>query len=140
MPTECIVWNCRWLAEHDTANMSRPDRSHIVIDLMPDFVTAIDNESGTSHQFEVVQCWVDPKYPDAHRAPDFRAYVARQAEHGKLAIIRYDSKRAFTLIAPAFTGADWIERHGDSVQRDHTMMEIIEAIAGTERGMHGQAG
>jgi hypothetical protein len=121
--------------------MSRPDRSHIVIDLMPDFVTVQDNETGASHDIEVVQCWVDPKYPDAHRAPEFRAYVERQAEQGKLAIIRYDSQRCFTLIAPSFTGGDWLERRdGMKLERDHTMTEIIEAIADTERGTHGQTG
>jgi len=34
---ECRLWNCRWLVADDTAELSRPDRSHYVLDLMPDF-------------------------------------------------------------------------------------------------------
>lgn len=141
MPQECSLWNCRWLAEDDTANMSRPDRSHIVIDTMPDFVTAQNNETGDEYPIEVIQCWVDPRHPDAHRSPEFRAFVARQAEQGKLTLIRYDSQNAFTLFAPKFTGGDWVEfRDGQSVERSHTVMEIAEALAKTERSTHGQTG
>src|SRR5262245_37028912 len=37
MPTCCRVWNCRWLVNDDTQDQSRPDRSHLVIDIVPDF-------------------------------------------------------------------------------------------------------
>lgn len=37
-PFGCRFWNCRWLAEDDTAELLRPDRAHYVIDVSPDFV------------------------------------------------------------------------------------------------------
>src|SRR5262249_38032112 len=38
-PFGCRYWNCRWLVNDDCGDLRRPDRSHVVIDLMPDFVT-----------------------------------------------------------------------------------------------------
>src|SRR5215467_12304608 len=37
-PFSCRVWNCRWLAGDDAADLSRPDRVHYVIDIMPDVI------------------------------------------------------------------------------------------------------
>lgn len=64
MPFECGVWNCRWLVNDDAAELSRPDRAHYVINLMPDFIT-ITNGDGSKQNIQVDQIWVDPKYPDA---------------------------------------------------------------------------
>jgi hypothetical protein len=61
MPFERAVWNCRWLVNDDTADLPRPDRAHYVIDLMPDYVTHIDNKTGEQRNIQVVQIWVDPK-------------------------------------------------------------------------------
>ena len=38
-PPGCGAWNCRWLVEDVTDGLSRPDRSHYVLDVMPDYVT-----------------------------------------------------------------------------------------------------
>jgi len=46
MPACCKMWNCRWLGNDDTGDLSRPDRSHYVIDIMPDYVTVVDNAGG----------------------------------------------------------------------------------------------
>ena len=80
---ECKLWNCRWLVEDDTEGLSRPDRSHYVIDLMPDFVTLRDDATGQANHVQVVQIWVDPKHPDAHRDPALARLpgAPRQAEH-----------------------------------------------------------
>ena len=74
-PLGCRVWNCRWLASDDTTDLPRPDRAHYVIDVMPGFVTLIDDDTGERHNVEVVQIWVDPKHPDAHRGQALRRYI-----------------------------------------------------------------
>jgi hypothetical protein len=98
-PMGCRVWNCRWLVNNDTADLRRPDRSHYVIDLNPDFVRV---EAGSeSTPVEVIQIWVDPDYPNAHRDPALRRYLERQAEHGRLALIRFNERDGFVLIPPS---------------------------------------
>jgi hypothetical protein len=112
MPIECSLWNCRWLVNDDTHDLPRPDRAHYVIDLMPDTVTAI--QDGHAQVFEVIQIWVDPQYPDAHRDPRLRAYLMRQGKKGIMALIRYNDADGFTLIPPNLTGTgDWIEHPGE---------------------------
>ena len=129
MPPECSLWNCRWLVD-DAGGTSRPDRSHIVIDLMPDFITGTDNETGVQINIEVVQCWIDPRYPDAHRDPAFRAYVYEQAEkYNRVALIRYNARDAFTLVAPPLNNGKWLEhREGESLERTHSASEIFDAL------------
>lgn len=128
MPPECAIWNCRWLTSDDTANLRRPDNAHYVIDIMPDFVTARDNDTGKTFDIQVVQVWVDPSYPFAHRDPALRAYLNRRGKDGIAAIIRYDGSRGFTLFPPSMTGEDWITIEGQSTGRDHTPREIHEAL------------
>lgn len=128
MPPECSIWNCRWLV-NDAGGTSRPDRSHIVIDLLPDFVTLTDDATGQQFNMEVIQCWCNPAFPDAHRDPAFRAYVAQEAEqNGRLALIRYNARDAFTLIAPVFNGGEWLEKHGGSTEHTHTPIEIFNVL------------
>src|SRR5262245_1706089 len=55
MPHECELWNCRWLVNDDTDDLSRPDRSHYVIDLMPEFITLAPNDGGPKQHIQVVQ-------------------------------------------------------------------------------------
>src|SRR5688572_10605312 len=66
-PLPCQLWSCRWLVEDDTADLSRPDRSGYVIDMMPDFITLQDHVTGVDQRMEVVQVWVDPRRPGSHR-------------------------------------------------------------------------
>jgi hypothetical protein len=119
-PLACQLWSCRWLNEADTADQHRPDHSHVVIDVVPDYVTLRNNQTGEAHRTEVIQIWVDPAYPDAHRAPAIRAYIDRQAEHGPLALIRNGSHDAFLLVAPsAAPDGAWHEIRGMMVESDH---------------------
>lgn len=112
-PLACRLWSCRWLTEADTADQHRPDHSHVVIDAMPDYVTLQDNLTGEARHVPVIQVWVDPAYPDAHRDPALRAYVARQAEQGVLALIRNGSHDAFLLVPPSSAAdGEWHEMHG----------------------------
>lgn len=132
MPLDCSLWNCRWLVNDDTADMSRPDRAHYVVDIMPDFVTVVENETGKKDHVEVVQIWIDPAYPDAHRDPALRAFLMRRAQEGKVAIVRFDTQKAITLVAPTMaSGEQWLEIiDGTSEARTHSPLEIIEAISG----------
>lgn len=112
-PLSCQLWSCRWLSESDTADQHRPDHSHVVIDAVPDFVTLQDNLTGKLRNCEVIQLWVDPAYPDAHREPAIRAYAARQAEHGAMLLVRHGSFDAFLLVPPSIASDDqWHEVHG----------------------------
>lgn len=102
-PISCRTWSCRWLADRETAGMPRPDRCHYVIDLETDHVRAVPNDGGEAIVFAVLQVWVDPAFPEAHRAPELRQYMLRMAEKYRLAtIVRFDSERAITVFPPPF--------------------------------------
>ena len=127
---ECKLWNCRWLGNDDADDLRRPDRSHYVVDIMPDFVTARDRE-GNPTQLEVVQIWCDPDYPDAHRDPALRAWLVRK---NKVGLIRYGDVEAITIIPPAMmdTG-QWFERRsGLSQEKAHTVQQIAAALGSLE--------
>src|SRR5262249_15036772 len=96
---------------------SRPDRAHYVIDIVPDVIRAVPDNGDPPYDVEVVQVWVDPDYPDAHRDPALRAFL----EHEKTAaIVRYDSRRAFTLIPPSRSNdGKWIELESTITERAH---------------------
>jgi hypothetical protein len=148
MPPECGIWNCRWLVNDDTADLSRPDRSHYVIDIVPDHITMQDNETGEQRHIQVVQVWVDPKYPLAYRDPALRAYLLRRGEQGIAALVRYDNKRAVTLIPPNMIGdgiapAGWLQADGwvevpensPNAKRegDHSLIDTVRALGGQAR-------
>lgn len=128
-PFACRYWSCRWLTGDDTADLSRPDRSRVVIDLMPDFVTLVDNQTGTRSNIEVVQIWCDPKHPDAWRDPTVRRYIERRAAEGKAAIIRFDDKRAITVFAgPMSQDGQWREVHNGELRPARSEHELIEGL------------
>ncbi len=132
MPVECGVWNCRWLVNDDASDLSRPDRSRYVIDLMPDFVTIRDNETGEPQHIQVVQIWCDPKHRGAHRDPALRRWLIRRAEEGIAALIRFDERDALAVFAPPFdVNGEWHEiDSGVSANRTHTFDEIETALGG----------
>lgn len=124
-PHSCRVWSCRWLLEMDTADLRRPDFSHYVIDLTPDFITARHPDREPQH-IPVVQVWVDPRYPDAHRDPALRAYLQRRGEQdGMAALIRYSNDKGFVIFPPALTGGDWIENHDGVSGEEHTAEQVL---------------
>jgi hypothetical protein len=132
-PFCCQMWNCRWLVE-DAGETGRPDHSHLVIDVMPDFITAIDNETGAKHTVQVVQVWIDPKYPNAHRDPAFRRWLLEQAKKGIAALIRFNERDAITILAPPMNAnGEWIEIRGDSTEKTHTLDEVANALGGKAR-------
>jgi len=130
MPASCRLWSCAWLTGADTG--SRPDRAHVVVDMLPDFVT-ITHDDGTAPQtIPVVQVWVDPSFPDAHRDPALRAYLAKRAADGVAALIRFNERDAFMLLAPEMTpSGEWIEAHSNVAPvKQHTFAEIAKALSG----------
>jgi hypothetical protein len=132
-PVECGAWSCRWLVDDDAADLARPDRSHVVVDMMMDYVEARDDETGEVRRVPVVQVWVDPKYPDAHRDPGLRAYLNRRGAEGIATLIRYSSTVGFTLWPPSMSGGGWVQLSGQSSGRDHTADEIVNFLVGAER-------
>lgn len=144
MPPECMLWSCRWLVNDDTADLQRPNVSHYVIDIMPDHITLQDNQTGALMAIQVVQIWVDPAHPNAHRDPALRAYLLRRGEEGIAALVRYDAKRAMTLLPPNMIGsgtppAGWLQADGwievpyddpqATVERQHSLAETLKALA-----------
>jgi hypothetical protein len=134
MPFECAVWNCRWLVNDDTADLPRPDRAHYVIDLMPDYVTHINNETGERQAIQVVQIWVDPKHPEARHDPALRRYMFRRAQEGIAAIIRFSDRIAVAIFAPPFdAGGKWHEITRGIQETTHAFTDIVQALGGKAR-------
>lgn len=131
-PLSCKVWSCAWLSWEDAGNLSRPDRAHYVIDIMPDFVTVRDDFSPdrTEHKIPVIQVWLDPKYPDAHRDPALRALInERSKKDGCAAIIRIGSEEAFVIFPPVLAqDGQWHEQRSGMKVDQHSFAEIMSAI------------
>jgi hypothetical protein len=126
---ECQWWNCRWLVNDDAAELSRPDRSHYVIDVLPDFVTLRNDVTGERQDFEVVQIWVDPHHPDAHRDPALRAWLLRRGAEGVAALIRYSDLDGFALFPPNMsTDGEWHEQTSQYRQQTHSFAEVARAL------------
>jgi hypothetical protein len=141
MPRDCSLWSCRWLVDPATAALSRPDRSHYVIDVMPDYITVENNETKEKYPMPAMQVWIDPAHPHAHRDPALRNYLLQQGERGIAALIRYNSSQSVTLLPRnMFSGEpesaprgwiindDWIEiPHNDANVRnepDHMLLGL----------------
>jgi hypothetical protein len=122
---ECRLWNCAWLG-NAAGDLARPDRSHIVVDVMPDFVTVGDN----GQTLPAVQVWIDPKHRDSHRDPALRAYLERRGrDDGACAVIRFGEADGFVLFPPALTGGGWIEHTTAWCEKAHTFLEVVKAAA-----------
>ena len=122
---ECRLWNCRWLVD-DAGATSRPDRAHFVVDVMPDFVRADDGD-GNIVEVPVVQVWVDPDYPDAHRDPALREWLDRT---GQVALIRYSSGDGFCLFPPSrMANHEWLEKRSNNDRGPtHSFAEVMRVL------------
>jgi hypothetical protein len=126
----CALWSCRWLVENDTADLRRPDRSHYVIDVMPDFVTLRNNETGAAEHVEAVQIWVDPRYPDAHRDPALRAYLERRAEKNVVGLVRWSNTEGMVIFPPALSqDRQWHEARSALNVKEHSIDEVVAALS-----------
>ena len=126
---ECRLWNCRWLGNDDMDDLRRPDRTHYVVDMMPDYVTI--DQDGEHSQHEVAQIWCDPDYPDAHRDPALRAWLERK---NKIGLVRYDNERAVTIIPPALMAEGrWVEKASNlTSEKPHTLEQVVQALGGAK--------
>jgi hypothetical protein len=128
-PHSCRLWSCRWLVNDDADDLPRPDRAHYVIDPVPDYVE-LCMPDGSRQKLGVVQVWIDPKHPDAHRDPALRRWLERRARRtAEAALIRFDSSRALFLVPPCIspTGA-WLEHTGGTVGPEHSAAEKLAAF------------
>jgi hypothetical protein len=108
------VWNCRWLVGDDTAELSRPDRAHYVIDMLPDFIVLQDGDK--EMRVAVVQIWIDPDYPDAINDPGLRAYMERRGrEDAMLSMVRLNARDAITVFPPSLSPDGQWHAKGDGV-------------------------
>jgi hypothetical protein len=111
-PGECGLWACRWLVDPTTSALPRPDSAHYVIDIVPDFITAHQGPGGPEVKLPVIQVWCDPRYPDAHRDPKLREWIANfEPECGVL--VRYSERDAIFLIPPHMSDKGIWEERGD---------------------------
>jgi len=109
-PVECQIWACRWLAgEEETRGMRRPDRSHYVIDAFPDTMRLVGNESGEVHEYDAIQIWIDPAFPEAKDDPELRAYMLKMAQdHGMPTLLRWSSRDATAVFPPPLSSdGEW---------------------------------
>jgi len=124
-PASCGMWSCIWLTGDD--DLARPDRSHYVIDPAPDFIEV------SGQCVPVVQIWIDPKYPHAHKDPKLRAWLARRFDDkGEVGLVRFDSMRAIALFPPAFPFSPpqgrWVEQGGAVTQKEHGAEERLRLL------------
>lgn len=124
-PLSCAAWTCAWLSDPDAAGLGRPDRSHYVVDTMPDYVT-LQRPGEADRRMPVIQIWCDPAYPDAHRDPALRAYLS---SHPVAALIRYNSVDAIIIVPPEITGFDhWYEDASMLSGPQHTSAQVREVV------------
>jgi len=108
-PMSCNTWSCLWLLGQ-AGNVKRPDISHYVIDMYPDFVKVVDKETQEITKMQVIQIWNDPGFPNAHRDKDLREYLLNLGKRGMIGLVRYNEKDAITLVPPTMvSGDDWVE-------------------------------
>src|SRR5262245_3077298 len=131
-PMSCRFWSCRWLTGDDTAALRRPDRSRYVIDMMPDYVTLVNDDTGERMPIEVVQVWCDPKARDAWRDPALMDYIERRGREGKAAIVRFNNREAVTVFPPGVsTDGQWHEiEHGHLDPKAHDFLQVARVLTG----------
>jgi hypothetical protein len=121
---ECKLWNCRWLRDESTGELRRPDRSHYVIDVMPEYVTLYD-DVGVGTKVPVVQIWVDPDYPDAHRDPALRDWL--ELHKGWAGLVRYSGHDGFVIFPPNMSAdGEWHEKASNHpAEVRHTAADLV---------------
>lgn len=133
-PFCCQMWSCRWLVNDDAADLGRPDHSHYVIDISPDYIT-LARPDGESQNLQVVQIWIDPKYPLAHRDPALRKYLERRAKDGIAGLVRFNSKDGLVIFPPALAeDGQWHEvTSGMESVKSHSARDVANALGGEIR-------
>jgi len=108
-PVACQAWSCRWLFDDATEHMRRPDHAGFCIDPQTDTVLA------NGVPLPVLQVWVDPKRPEAHRDPALRDHCERVYRRWSIAaLVRWGTGDGMLLVPPGRPGDPWTE-HGGTV-------------------------
>jgi hypothetical protein len=94
---------------------------------MPDFVTAQDPNKGEV-RIPAVQIWCDPKFPDAHRDPELRAWLIRRT--GFVGLVRFDGEKGLVLVPPyMMENGEWLEKsQGNVVEGNHSFGQVLQAL------------
>jgi hypothetical protein len=132
-PVSCELWSCQWLLGNDTADLRRPDRSRYVIDMMPDYVTLVHDDTGERQPIEVVQIWCDPLARNAWKNdPALLDYIERRGAEGKAAIIRFAQADAVTVFPPGMSeDRQWhFIEHGIRDPKPHDFLEVARVLSG----------
>jgi hypothetical protein len=125
---DCKLWSCRWLTKDGTNAMSRPDRSHYVIDIMPDYIKAWDGDAGDIREVPVVQIWVDPDYPDAHRDPALRAWIDRTKQ---IALVRIGDDGLVLFPPSRMDNRQWLEKGSiKDGEPPHSVEDVHRVLTG----------
>lgn len=102
-PVDCRVWSCAWLTEPAAAALTRPDRSHCVVDPMRDVIRVTPKQGDEPIEFEALQVWCDPAFPDAWRDPQLLGYMEHVARSEAAAtLVRYNNISNFVVWMPPF--------------------------------------
>jgi hypothetical protein len=127
-PLACRFWSCAWLGGDGTGTLGRPDRSHYVINPVPDYVDG--EQDGHKFKIPVIEVWVDPDYPDAHRDPLLREWLDRRGkQHGFCALIRFSATEGIFLAPPSMTNDhQWHEKPGHAEGLTHTIEQKVAAL------------
>lgn len=109
-PLSCRTWSCRWLIGLDTDDLARPDVAGYVIDLLPDAIYIIDNDTGERRPIEVVEIWADDRRPEAWREDvALRSYIERLAAEGTATLVRHSAFEATAIFTGSHFGGGWRE-------------------------------
>lgn len=125
-PDVCRYWNCAWLYQAETAAMKRPDHAGYLIDPMPQTLM-VENTP-----WPVLQVWVDPERPHAHRDPALRDYLNEMGrQHQMPALIRWahptpqEGAESMLLVPPSMrTDNQWHEQRQAMVTHER-MAELL---------------
>ena len=79
---------------------------------MPDRIRLDPSDGSKPKMFDVIQIWVDPAFPDAHRDPALRRYLERRAERDHMAaLVRFSVTENMAIFAPCLsTDGQWHEQ------------------------------
>lgn len=114
----------------DTADLRRPDRSHYVLDPIPDYITVQNNATGAETIIPCIQIWVDPGHPRAYRDPALLAYLERRAEENWVGLVRLGAGDGIVLVPPSLAEDNqWHEMPSKNTHKTHTIADTINSIA-----------
>lgn len=92
-------------------------------------MTSKDNDTGKTLAVPVLQIWCNPAYPNAHRDPALRAYLARRGEQDHMAaLVRFPSSALFICPPALAPDGQWHEVVSMQDEAEHTPEQKWKAI------------